>query len=108
KQGDRDPVAYVGVPALIKFSPAENDVLSWQLGAGFQFDFAISGGGTRRNVLVGMPLVTGLLFDLGAFYLDLDVRYVWGLTTYDGGTTGGRPRDFDMLFGVMFPIDRPE
>jgi hypothetical protein len=105
KQGDRDAIPYVGLPVLVKFSPAENSLLSWEVGAGVQTDLALSGAGTRRNVLVGVPLATDLLINLGV-YLNFEIRYVLGLTTYDGGTTGGRPRDLDVLFGLMFPIDR--
>jgi hypothetical protein len=106
KQGDRSPVPYVGVPVLFKFSPAENRNLTWDLGAGGQIDTAIGGSGSRRNVLAAFALASDLLIDIGGPYLSIETRFLFGMTTYDQFTTGGRPNDFDMIFGVLFPIDR--
>jgi hypothetical protein len=106
KQGDRSPVPYVGVPVLLKFAPTENRKLTWNLGAGGQVDTAIGGSGTRRNVLAAFALASDLMVDIGGPFLTIETRFLFGMTTYDQLTTGGRPRDFDFLLGIMLPIDR--
>jgi hypothetical protein len=107
KQGVRQPVVYVGFPVLAKLRIAENSRVSWNAGAGLQIDLAVSGAGSTRNVAIGLPVATNLLVRLDSGpYLDFEFRYNFGLQTYDVGTTGGRPRDIDLLVGFLFPIDR--
>ncbi|MBI3554744.1 MAG: hypothetical protein HY074_00610 [Deltaproteobacteria bacterium] len=108
KSGYRDTVPYIGFPALVKFNISQNKMMTWEAGTGIQTDVAIGGGSTRRGVLLGLPVATDLLVDFAdiGVHVCFELRYIFGMTTYDTNTTGGRPRDFDMMIGLMLPIDR--
>ena len=106
KSGYRDTVPYIGFPALVKFNISQNRKMTWQAGTGIQTDVAIGGGSTRRGVLLGLPVETDLLVDFNGLHVVFELRYIFGMTTYDTNTTGGRPRDLDMMVGFMMPIDR--
>ncbi|MBI3542167.1 MAG: hypothetical protein HY075_02690 [Deltaproteobacteria bacterium] len=109
QQGSRDPVNYIALPFLIKYCAFENKRATFHAGLGFQIDLALDGAGSRRNVLFGLPLAVETLIDPGdglPFHISIEMRYVFGMQTFDMNTTGGRPRDFNIIAGLMFPIDR--
>jgi hypothetical protein len=109
KQGDRSPVPNIGMPVLAKFALLQKGRWCWQAGGGLQADFAIGGSGSKRNVLFGVPLSTDFLYELsrrtGALAV-LEARFNLGLTSFDAAAAGGRPRDFTLIAGLLFPIDR--
>ena len=107
EQGSRIPFVYVGFPVLARFCLTQNRRIAWNAGAGVQIDLAVSGASTRRNVAVGLPFSTDFLIRLDQGpYIDLEFRYVYGLESYEGPELPPRPRDIDIMIGLLFPIDR--
>ena len=107
KLGDRAPVPNIGLPVLVKFAFVQKGPFAWQGGGGTQIDFAVGGSGSKRNVLFGIPLATDVLYELSPSVLaTAEARFNFGLSSFDAATAGGRPRDFQLMAGLLFPIDR--
>lgn len=92
----------ISIPILAKL-PWEIDTgVDLEFGVGYESDFVMFGDQPHRRLLQGILGSVGIAVDFETYVFSFAVRYNHGLDTVADDINGGRPRDTQMIGGMLW------
>ena len=98
----RESLYSVAVPVILKFAAEGDKDVDFFAGPGIQPEFVLFGFEPHSGFIYGVLGTIGLSADLPPFVFEFELRYVVGISNIADSLNGARPRDFQMLGGIMW------
>lgn len=92
----------VAIPILAKIPWEVGVGTDLEFGVGYEPDFVMFGNMQHRRLLQGLLASVGLAVDIQDFVFSFAVRYNHGLDTLADEINGARPRDTQMIGGLLW------